>query len=163
MEKHKFSIPNISCDHCVRAIKDELSDLDGVNNIEGDADKKTVTVEWEDPASIDLMKKALAEIDYPAQQPQLDEKIQLSRYQLSVISFLKTAFTELKESVFDSREEGPRLFFPNGIELISITLKVDKYFEVEFKVAGAEGVKGLLESKKSGLDPSAIVDIEKTG
>ena len=76
---------------------------------------------------------------------------------------LKTAFKELKETVLDSRGEDPRLFFPNGIELISITLNVVKYVEIEFKIAGAAGIKALLESKEAGVDPTAIIDIKKEG
>ena len=30
MEKMTFSIPNISCGHCVMAIKNELIELDGI-------------------------------------------------------------------------------------------------------------------------------------
>ncbi len=66
MEKETFSIPNISCEHCVRAIKDELSDLDGVIAVEGDPDAKTATVEWDSPATVDAIKKTLVEIEYPA-------------------------------------------------------------------------------------------------
>ena len=67
MARETFSIPNISCEHCVRAIKDELSDLDGVISVEGDPDTKTATVEWDNPATVDSIKKTLVEIDYPAE------------------------------------------------------------------------------------------------
>lgn len=35
-----FSIPNISCGHCVMSIKNELSELEGVKTVEGDPEKK---------------------------------------------------------------------------------------------------------------------------
>ena len=31
MEKNIFNIPNISCGHCVAAIKDELNEMEGVS------------------------------------------------------------------------------------------------------------------------------------
>lgn len=67
MEKQTFSIPDISCEHCVTAIENELSELDGVMTVSGDPDGKTATVEWEAPASVETIRNALAEIDYPAE------------------------------------------------------------------------------------------------
>jgi copper chaperone len=66
MEKKTFSIPNISCGHCVNTIKTELTGLDGVSTVEGDIEGKSVEVEWDTPASEDLIKNKLAEINYPA-------------------------------------------------------------------------------------------------
>lgn len=66
MESKAFTIPNISCGHCVMTIKRELSELDGVTSVEGNADAKTVTVAWTAPASEDGIKASLAEINYPA-------------------------------------------------------------------------------------------------
>lgn len=67
MAKETFSIPNISCGHCVMSIKNELTELDGVRSVEGDADTQTVTVEWDSPASVDKIRRTLKEINYPAQ------------------------------------------------------------------------------------------------
>ena len=36
MEKQTFSIPNISCNHCVMTIKNELDELEGVVTVDGD-------------------------------------------------------------------------------------------------------------------------------
>ncbi|MDZ7580489.1 MAG: heavy-metal-associated domain-containing protein [Deltaproteobacteria bacterium] len=66
MVKQTFSIPNISCGHCVMSIKNELSELDGVKRVEGDPGAKTVTVEWEAPVTEDKIKAILREINYPA-------------------------------------------------------------------------------------------------
>jgi copper chaperone len=66
MESKTFSVPNISCGHCVMTIKRELSDLDGVTSVDGDVESKTVTVAWTTPASEDGIKTLLAEINYPA-------------------------------------------------------------------------------------------------
>ncbi|MFO7461544.1 MAG: heavy-metal-associated domain-containing protein [Desulfatiglandales bacterium] len=66
MEKTTFSIPNISCGHCVMAIKRELGDLKGISKVEGDPAKKEITVTWDAPASMDQIKSTLKEINYPA-------------------------------------------------------------------------------------------------
>ena len=66
MEKKTFSIPSISCGHCVNAIKTELTELDGVAAVEGDIEGKSVEVEWDDPATEDIIKDKLTEINYPA-------------------------------------------------------------------------------------------------
>ena len=66
MQSETFSIPNISCGHCVASIKNELSELDGVKTVEGSPEDKQVTVEWESPATIDKIKETLKEINYPA-------------------------------------------------------------------------------------------------
>ncbi len=66
MEKQIFSIPNISCGHCVQAIKDELSEMDGVNIVDGDPGKKEIQVQYEEPATLETIKALLQEINYPA-------------------------------------------------------------------------------------------------
>ena len=66
MEKKTFSIPNISCGHCVNAIKTELSELDGVSAVEGNIEGKSVEVQWDAPATEDSIKNKLIEIKYPA-------------------------------------------------------------------------------------------------
>jgi copper chaperone len=66
MEKTTFSIPNISCGHCVMAIKTELGELKGISKVEGDPAKKEITVTWDAPASMDQIKSTLKEINYPA-------------------------------------------------------------------------------------------------
>jgi len=66
MEKQTFSIPNISCAHCVMSIKNELSELEGVNMVEGNADEKNITVEWKLPATLQKIKDTLKKINYSA-------------------------------------------------------------------------------------------------
>lgn len=66
MEKQTFTIPNISCTHCVMSIKNELSGLKGVNMVEGNADEKCITVEWDFPATLQKIKDTLKKINYPA-------------------------------------------------------------------------------------------------
>ena len=66
MEKKTFSIPSISCGHCVLAIKNELSELDGVKLVEGNPETKSIDVEWVAPITEDKIKQTLKEINYPA-------------------------------------------------------------------------------------------------
>ncbi len=60
-----FEVPNISCGHCVMAIKNEVSELDGVLRVEADEATRIVTVEWDEPASWEQIKALLVEINYP--------------------------------------------------------------------------------------------------
>jgi hypothetical protein len=43
MEKRTFSVPSISCGHCVRTIKNELSELEGVSAVEGSPAEKLIS------------------------------------------------------------------------------------------------------------------------
>ena len=66
MKKETFSIPNISCGHCVMTIKNELSEQPGVTAVDGSPETKTVDVQWEAPATLEKIKAILQEINYPA-------------------------------------------------------------------------------------------------
>lgn len=66
MEKTTFTIPNISCGHCVMSIKNELIDLEGVSAVDGDAETKSMTVTWQAPATLERIKDQLREMNYPA-------------------------------------------------------------------------------------------------
>ncbi len=67
MEKATLKVPDISCGHCVNSIKNELIEIEGVKSVEGSAEEKTITVEWENPASVEMIRDKLKEINYPAQ------------------------------------------------------------------------------------------------
>jgi copper chaperone len=67
MEKQTLNIPNISCGHCIKAIENELTELTGVSVLESSIPEKTVTVQWQAPATLEMIKKSLKEINYPAQ------------------------------------------------------------------------------------------------
>jgi copper chaperone len=66
MKKQTFTIPNISCNHCVMTIKNQLSELEGVISVEGDAENKSIRVEWGDPATLEKIRNTLKQINYPA-------------------------------------------------------------------------------------------------
>ena len=66
MAQTTLNVPNISCGHCVSAIESELVEMQGVTTVKADATTKTVTVEWDAPASIEGIRATLTEINYPA-------------------------------------------------------------------------------------------------
>ncbi len=66
MEKKTLTIPGISCNHCVMTIKNELTEIEGVKNVEGRAETKSIEVTWDAPATLEKIKKILNEINYPA-------------------------------------------------------------------------------------------------
>jgi copper ion binding protein len=66
METTTLKAPDISCMHCVGAIKRAVSRLEGVSAVEGDPTTKEVKVTF-DPAKVDLPKirEAMTEEGYP--------------------------------------------------------------------------------------------------
>lgn len=60
-----YTIPNISCNHCVHTIQSELSELSGVQSVKADLNTKKVVVTFDAPATLDELVKVLKEIEYP--------------------------------------------------------------------------------------------------
>jgi len=67
-ETKTFTVPNISCEHCVRSIRNEVTEIAGVASVQADDKTKVVTVTWNAPANWEQIKVALTEIDYPPQE-----------------------------------------------------------------------------------------------
>jgi copper chaperone CopZ len=63
-----YTVPNISCHHCVNTITTELTDLAGVKEVKADVATKQVNVNYEAPATIEKIEGLLAEINYPVQK-----------------------------------------------------------------------------------------------
>ena len=61
----KYSIPNISCGHCVHTIQSEVGDLAGVKSVQADQANKTAVIVFDAPATEEAIKALLAEINYP--------------------------------------------------------------------------------------------------
>jgi len=61
-----YSVPNMSCDHCVMHIQKALQPLEGVKVVDVDLASKSVTVEFDAPATELQLRAVLAEIGYPA-------------------------------------------------------------------------------------------------
>lgn len=60
-----YSIPNISCGHCVRTIQTEVGELAGVRSVVASPDTKAATISFEPPATEEQIKALLQEINYP--------------------------------------------------------------------------------------------------
>jgi copper chaperone len=63
-----LNVPDISCEHCQRAITGALSPVTGVQSVVVDIPTKKVTVEY-DPSvvTVDRFKDLLAEEEYPVE------------------------------------------------------------------------------------------------
>jgi len=57
-------IPSISCSHCIHTITTELMSITGVKKVTGDEKIKTVTVEFDAPATLEIIRDVLTEINY---------------------------------------------------------------------------------------------------
>jgi copper chaperone len=65
MQTITYTIPNISCGHCIHTIESEVSEIAGVKSVEGDQNSKKVTITFDNPANENQIKELLTEIDYP--------------------------------------------------------------------------------------------------
>lgn len=65
MKTVTYSIPNISCGHCVHTIKTEVSDLAGVKTVEASPETKQAVISFDTPATEEQIVSLLKEINYP--------------------------------------------------------------------------------------------------
>lgn len=61
-----YTVPNISCGHCVMTIERELKFVDGVQSVKADEATRAVLVEVDSDAVLPAVEAMLAEIGYPA-------------------------------------------------------------------------------------------------
>lgn len=61
-----YSVPNISCGHCVATIERELRFVDGLVSVQANQGAKAVMVQVQDDAVLSAVEATLAEIGYPA-------------------------------------------------------------------------------------------------
>jgi hypothetical protein len=72
----------------------------------------------------------------------------------SAKAVLSNLFDNLKGNAAVLADQQTRLFFPNGIELIMITVKIGT-IDIELKIAGAKGISGFTAEHNASLDDSA--------
>lgn len=65
MKTVTYLIPNISCHHCTHTISMELSEIEGVIEVDADLKTKKVKISFDAPATEAEFKETLAEINYP--------------------------------------------------------------------------------------------------
>jgi len=59
-----YSVSGMSCQHCVRAVTEEISQITGVTDVAVDLDAGTVTVTSSEPISDSDVKAAVEEAGY---------------------------------------------------------------------------------------------------
>ena len=64
MKTVTYTIPNISCMHCVHTIKTEVGDLAGVKAVDANAQTKVTTITFDSPATEEQIVALLKEINY---------------------------------------------------------------------------------------------------
>jgi copper chaperone len=64
MTTEQFRVPDVSCQHCVNAITQEVSALPGVQRVQVALDEKTVTVEHSEQVTTDAIIAAINEAGY---------------------------------------------------------------------------------------------------
>ena len=60
-----YTVPAIHCGHCVSAIKEEVSSVEGVEAVDVDLDAKVVTIRGE-ALSDEALREAIEEAGYEA-------------------------------------------------------------------------------------------------
>lgn len=66
MTTKTYTVPNISCGHCVATIERELKDVAGVQSVKANEGTKAVLVEVTSDSVLPAVTSMLAEIGYPA-------------------------------------------------------------------------------------------------
>jgi copper chaperone len=64
-ETMTYSVPKIHCAHCAESIKEEISEVQGVDTVDVDVDTKVVTISGEALAD-DALRAAIREAGYEA-------------------------------------------------------------------------------------------------
>ena len=65
MTEQTYAVPAIHCEHCALSIREEVSEVPGVESVEVDLDTKTVTVSGRE-ISDELVRAAIVEAGYEA-------------------------------------------------------------------------------------------------
>ncbi len=60
-----YSVPTIHCEHCAASLREEISEVPGVESVEVDLDAKTVTVAGREVSDV-LVREAIVEAGYEA-------------------------------------------------------------------------------------------------
>ena len=64
MNTIEYTVPNISCGHCVNTIQTEVGEMEGVVSVVALHDTKRVTIKFDAPASEAGIMDLLTEINY---------------------------------------------------------------------------------------------------
>ncbi|MCU0493070.1 MAG: heavy-metal-associated domain-containing protein [Chloroflexaceae bacterium] len=64
MAVEQFRVPEMSCQHCVRAVTKEVSAVPGVQNVQVELSNKTVRVEHDGNTNVSTLIHAINEAGY---------------------------------------------------------------------------------------------------
>lgn len=64
MSEQVYRVPDVSCDHCVRAITEELTKRSGVTEVDVNLESKLVTVRHDDSVSDEQIREGIADAGY---------------------------------------------------------------------------------------------------
>lgn len=68
MVEKTYVVPDVSCEHCVRAITTELSAIPGVTDVRVDIDTKIVAVRYDDSVVEDQIVTGIEDAGYEIAQ-----------------------------------------------------------------------------------------------
>ncbi|MBC6460325.1 heavy-metal-associated domain-containing protein [Actinomadura sp. HBU206391] len=66
MSTSTYTVIGMTCDHCVRSVKEELGEVTGVTAVDVDLESKRVTVTSDAPLDFTEIRKAVEEAGYEA-------------------------------------------------------------------------------------------------
>lgn len=64
MAERVYNVPDVSCEHCVSAITKELTQIDGVQNVQVDLETKQVTVVADDSVAEQQIREGIDEAGF---------------------------------------------------------------------------------------------------
>ena len=64
MATKTFKVPNMTCNGCVSTVRSEIEQIPGAEVVEINKPAQLVTINWQAPASWELIESKLTEIDY---------------------------------------------------------------------------------------------------
>lgn len=67
MTTKTYTVPGISCGHCVATIERELKLVEGVQSVKAEQDSRRVTVQVANDDLLPEVERMLVEIGYPAE------------------------------------------------------------------------------------------------
>lgn len=59
-----YTVTGMTCDHCVKAVSDEVATIDGIESVDVELDTGQLTVRSEEPVSDDVVAAAVDEAGY---------------------------------------------------------------------------------------------------
>jgi copper chaperone len=64
MSEHRFRVPGMSCEHCERAIRNELLKVNGVFDVDINLETKVVSIEHDPVVNTGAMREAIQVAGY---------------------------------------------------------------------------------------------------